>query len=96
MREGALETSALAIVSLVFGILAWIALPLIGGVVAIVTGHMARSEIRAARGDLQGDGMAVAGLVLGYLNLLMAVFTVMLVFFGFGLVAFLASVTSTL
>jgi len=90
MRDRPVETSALAIVSLVFGILAWVALPLIGAVIAIVTGHMARSEIQAAYGDLQGDGMAVAGLVLGYLNLVIAMFGVVLIVFGFGLLAFLA------
>lgn len=90
MRDRPVETSALAIVSLVFGILAWVALPLIGAVIAIVTGHMARSEIQAAYPDLQGDGMAVAGLVLGYLNLVIAMFGVVLIAFGFGLLAFLA------
>ena len=64
-------TSTMAIVSLVFGILSWIVLPFIGAIVAVVCGHMARSEIRHAPVDavLEGDGMAVAGLVLGYLHL---------------------------
>ncbi|TVS12789.1 MAG: DUF4190 domain-containing protein [Wenzhouxiangella sp.] len=90
MRDRPVETSALAIVSLVFGILAWIALPLIGALIAIVTGHMARSQIRAAYGGLQGDGLAVAGLVLGYLQFLIGLFAITLIFFGFGLLAFLA------
>jgi Domain of unknown function (DUF4190) len=80
-------TSSLAIVSLVFGILSWCVLPLIGAVVAIVCGHLARGEIRnAAAGSLEGDGMAVAGLVLGYLHLLLCVIAIMFViaalFFG--------------
>jgi hypothetical protein len=39
-------TNTLAIVSLVFGALAWTLLPLVGAIVAIVTGHMARGELR--------------------------------------------------
>jgi hypothetical protein len=67
------ETSSMAIVSLIFGILGWSFLPVIGGLVAVVTGHIARGEIRRAAERPQGDGLAVAGLVLGYLVLAFAV-----------------------
>ena len=40
------QTSSLAVVSLVSGILGWSLLPLIGSIAAIITGHMARAEIR--------------------------------------------------
>lgn len=59
-------TSTTAVVSLIMGLLGWTLLPFIGGVVAIITGHIARSEIRRDPGALQGDGLAVAGLILGY------------------------------
>lgn len=59
-------TSTLAIVSLVSGILGCTLLPLVGSIVAIVTGHIARGEIRRTPGGQEGDGLAVAGLVLGY------------------------------
>jgi hypothetical protein len=36
------------------------------GIPAVVLGHMARAEIR--RTGEQGDGLAVAGLVLGWLS----------------------------
>jgi hypothetical protein len=62
-------TSTLAIVSLVSGILTWFLLPFIGAIVAIITGHMAKAEIRNAVGELSGDGFATAGLVLGYLQI---------------------------
>ena len=62
-------TSSLAIASLVSGILGWTLLPFLGALVAIITGHMARREIRAANGQLDGDGLAVAGLVLGWVAL---------------------------
>jgi len=63
------QTSTMAIVSLVSGIASWLVLPLIGAVVAVVTGHMARNEIRQSGGQLTGDGLATAGLVLGYLQI---------------------------
>ncbi len=62
------QTSTMAIVSLVSGILSWVIFPFIGAVVAIITGHMARSEIKSNPG-MQGDGLAVVGLVLGYLHI---------------------------
>jgi len=62
-------TSAMAIVSLVFGIAAWCMLPVVGAVVAIVCGHLARAEIRRGQGQLEGEGFAIAGLVLGYVQI---------------------------
>lgn len=87
----AVPTSALAIASLVFGIVCWLALPVVGSLVAIACGHLARRDIRQARGALAGDGLAVGGLVLGYLHLATIVVAVFLVmaFFG-GIAALLA------
>ncbi len=78
------QTSVLAIISLVAGLCGWLPLPILGSLVAIVTGHLARAEIRREPGRLEGDGLALAGLVLGYLALLLAVTvaTIMLMFFG--------------
>mgnify|MGYP001370381767 CR=1 FL=1 len=65
-----IPNSALAIASLVSGILAWVPLlPVIGAIIAVVTGHMARGEIRRSAGRLAGDGMAIIGLILGYAQL---------------------------
>jgi hypothetical protein len=54
------KTNGLAVGALVCGII-----PFFGGIPAVILGHMARGQIRKS-GD-RGDGMAVAGLVLGYL-----------------------------
>ena len=77
------STCSLAVVSLVFGILTWCVLPFVGAIVAIICGHLARGEIRRAPPDaaLEGDGMAVAGLVLGYVHLLVGM-TALLVIVG--------------
>jgi hypothetical protein len=56
----------LAIVSLVAGIVGFF-LPVVGPVTAVVSGHIARDEIRKSKGRLGGDGLARTGLVLGYL-----------------------------
>jgi len=61
--------STAAVVSLIFGILSWVVLPVIGPIVAVVAGHMARAEIRSSNGQVGGGGMAIAGLVLGYLQI---------------------------
>ncbi len=74
-----LRTSSLAIASLICGVLCWCVLPLVGAVAAVVCGHLARSEIRHAppHAPLDGNGLATAGLVLGYLNLLAGVLVVL-------------------
>ena len=78
------QQSALAVISLVSGILGVMPFPILASVVAIVTGHLARAEIRRAPERFGGDGMAVAGLVLGYvvLGLWLAGGMLLLVFLG--------------
>lgn len=91
MTTAARTTSTPALLSLIFGLLSWLMVPLIGAIAAIVCGHMGRSEIRKSPDTLEGDGLAIAGLILGYLQLVMAVLAVIAVilFFG-GLAAVLA------
>ena len=66
-------------------------LPFLGSIAAVIFGHMARGEIRRQPDRLEGDGLAVAGLVLGYLSIALAVLVVVAIFLLFGgLAAFLA------
>jgi hypothetical protein len=91
MNPATRTTSTTAIVSLVFGIICWIAIPFIGAIVAIVCGHVARTEIRnSPPGSVEGDGMAVAGLILGYLHLAVIAMFLLLVFTVLGGLAFFA------
>jgi competence protein ComGC len=55
----------MAIASLVCGILN--VFPL--SVVAIVLGHISLSQIKKSAGRIQGKGLAIAGLVLGYVGI---------------------------
>jgi len=84
------RTSSLAIVSLIFGILAYVFLPFVGALIAVICGHSARSEIRRAPpGSLDGDGLALAGLILGWIQLAFtAIAVVFLVLLLFGAIAF--------
>jgi hypothetical protein len=85
------RTSTLAVISLVAGILGWTLLPFLGSLGAIITGHMARSEIRRSAGTVDGNGLAIAGLVLGWGSVVVTVIGILLavMFFG-GIAALLA------
>ena len=65
------QNSTLAIISLISGILSFFLVPLLGAIVAIITGHLAKKEIRESAGRLTGSEMATIGLVLGYINLVL-------------------------
>jgi len=86
------QTSSLAVTSLVTGLLGWTLLPWLGSIIAIITGHMARAEIRRNPDTLEGDGLAVAGLVLGWATVVLTLvgIALMILFFG-GILAFLAA-----
>jgi hypothetical protein len=89
-QTAAVPNSTTAVVSLIFGILSWVALPVIGPIVAVIAGHMARGEIRRSNGMVGGGGMATAGLILGYLQfalLLLAICAIV----GLGLLALVGS-----
>ena len=64
-----MQNSNTAVISLVAGIAGLTIFPIIGSIVAVVTGHMAKSEIARAGGALGGSGAATWGLVLGYIGL---------------------------
>jgi len=63
-----LPTSTLAVISLVAGILGFSILPVIATAVALITGYMARKETRAVPPTASGDGMATAGIIMGYIQ----------------------------
>jgi hypothetical protein len=63
------KDSGLAIASLVCGIATWTIFPVVAAIAAVVTGHLAKKEIRESGNTLGGDGMALAGLLMGYIQL---------------------------
>ena len=65
-------TSGMAIASLVLGIAGWFFLVLaVPSILAIVFGFIAKARIRRSAGALRGNGLAVAGIVLGFTALVL-------------------------
>jgi hypothetical protein len=46
---------------------------------AVVFGHLARSQIRKSAGRQKGAGLALAGLILGYLGVAFLLFVLLIV-----------------
>src|SRR5665648_928124 len=81
--------NSMAVVALVAGICGLSVVPFIGSIVAVITGHMARKPIRQTGEG--GDGMAVAGLVMGWLVIALTVIGTI----GFFLFFFAVATTSS-
>ena len=86
-------TNGFAVAALIFGILGWTMLPLLGSIGAIIFGHLARGQIRRAHGGQDGDGLALAGLILGWIAVSLAVAGIVIVFLFLGGLAWLASMS---
>ncbi|WP_149193293.1 DUF4190 domain-containing protein [Luteimonas suaedae] len=78
------QSHPLAVISLISGILGVLPFPLMASLVAVVTGHLARAEIRRAPERYEGDGLALAGLILGYTMIVLSLvlLTTLVLFFG--------------
>jgi len=72
MYGGQKQTSGLAIASLVCSLVGILCM-ILPGILGVVFGHMALAEIRRSEGQKEGRGMAIAGLVIGYLCVLIIV-----------------------
>jgi len=59
------ETSGKAIFSLVCGVLFFV---LLFSIPAVIFGHLALYDIRRSRGRLKGRGLAITGIILGYIG----------------------------
>ncbi len=65
LHSGTPQTSGKAIASFVLGFLSWM-FP--AAIAAVILGHISRGEIRRSAGRLNGDGLALTGLIFGYLG----------------------------
>ena len=63
------QTDGKATASLILGILSILCFGLFTGLPAIILGHISRGNIEQSRGRLTGAGMALAGLILGYVSI---------------------------
>jgi hypothetical protein len=70
------QTCGVAIASLVLGLVAFVLLGPLASIPAVICGHIALSKIGKSSGTLTGQGMAIAGLVLGYINIAFCVLVI--------------------
>jgi hypothetical protein len=78
------QTEPLAIASLACGIASFLVIPVLGGLMAVILGHLARGSIRRSSGTREGSGVALAGLLLGYLNVGLVLLVLLLTMVGMG------------
>ena len=71
-------TSGMAIASMVLGIGGLTFLPLLGSIVAVILGSMARGDIRRRPDEVSGDGVALVGVVLGWIGIGLSVLGLLL------------------
>lgn len=78
-------TSGLAIASMVCGIIGLLTCGFfaIGGIPAVICGHMAMSSINRSTEAMEGRGMAIAGLIMGYLSIVLQILAIIFVVVGF-------------
>ncbi len=67
--------SNMALISVIAGILGLTFIPFAGSVVALILGYIAKKDIKESSGTLGGDGMATAGIVLGWIGIALGVLT---------------------
>ncbi len=68
------KTSGLAIWSLILGILSLTCFWLLTAIPAVICGHVAYSRIKRSAGALSGNGLALGGLITGYLSIAFSIF----------------------
>ena len=66
-------TSGLAIAALVLGVGGLTILPLLGSILALIFGYMARNDIRKRPAEVTGEGLAMAGIVMGWIAVALSV-----------------------
>lgn len=81
------KTNVLAIVSLIASISGFVILPFIGPIVGVITGHISLGQIKKT-GE-EGRGLALAGLIVGYVGIALAIIGTI------ALIAWIAWVSST-
>ena len=79
-RQPARRTSGMAIASLVLGVL-W--MYWLGSILALVFGYLAKREIHESRDQLDGSGLATAGIVLGWIGIGTLTFMIGILLLGF-------------
>lgn len=77
--------STLALIALVAGILGVTLFPLIGSIVAVIVGPMAKREIAESGGTLGGENLAQIGMILGWIGIGLSLCGCCIAIIAFGL-----------
>lgn len=88
-----LPSSTMATVSLIAGVLGFTLFPVIASIVAIWAGYEARKETRSVPPKASGDGMATAGIVMGWIQIGLAVLSICCFIAYFGFIASMVAVS---
>jgi hypothetical protein len=67
------QTNQKALWSMILGILSLVCCGLLAGIPALILGNTAQKEIAAAGGAQSGEGMAKAGVILGWISIALSV-----------------------
>ena len=78
------KTNTLAIVSLVSSLVGVFVIPVIGQIVGIITGHMSLNQIK--RTGENGRGLGLAGVIIGWVTLGLAIVGIILFIAWFGVI----------
>ena len=70
------KTNGMSIASLVSGILGLTLCPGLGSLLALIFGYVGRGQIKRSEGREGGNGFAVAGLVMGWIGMVLVVATI--------------------
>lgn len=71
-------TNTLAIISLIASIGGLTFLPTVGSIAGLIMGYIARRQIAESRGTMGGSGLATAGIVIGWIGIIVALLAVCL------------------
>ena len=77
--------NGMGVASLVLGILGlvfWLFFGWILSIIAVILGHVAKSQIDKSNGTQQGRGMAIAGLVMGWIGVAFLILLIVLGLLG--------------
>jgi len=80
-----IPNSNTAILSLIAGIFGLTFLPVVGSIIAIITGSMAKRDILESAGTLKGESLARLGIILGWVGVSFAVLSLCLAGLIFGI-----------
>lgn len=69
--QAAPKTNSLAVTSLILGLVSYLCLGILTALPAVICGHMALARINRSQGRETGKGLAIGGLVAGYIAIVL-------------------------